>query len=686
VTVWVGRYAMVSGQVREHGPWLVDRVRRSEDQELRVVVMAEPTDARSAEFCHEVAEAVAVLFARESLSITGGLLRALRQAHANLAEWNRRSLREHRVAVGVTCAVVRDGQEVLLAQVGPGVAYVRRGDEIKRWHTSELPAAIPLGSSEPIEPLFTSLTLRDGQVLLLTENADAALGRHTVENALRAGPEQTLSRLFPHTRTLTDMNAVLIADLDIDEDQVAPPLDFDEEPEDIEGREVSFTAMDDVPEPPPARRPRGWQVLSTSEDAPRPDTGGASRPRTTGSRAGSSRVPLPNIRRTRTVGGRNTPVPLVPWRTAGIVAAAAVALALLAWLVLPGLLSEDRAQELDQVIAAAEAQINVAATAAAGEDAGAQREALQAALTEAERARALAPDDPRIGRIVADAEAQIAALDAITNVENLESVITFEGAITAPVQPEELVAGGGSLWLRESGQGRVIRIEPGEETEPVEVFRAGDVYGDVTAREPSAIAWDASTQRLLIVDAGRSLFAVTIGEDLAEPLTLRDAQEMRSVAGIAVYLGNLYILDPEAGDIWRYLPAAEGFDSERSGILGGVDLDGSTGLAVDGEVFILDAPALRRFVDGSETEPMLRGIDTPPEAPTGLVEDVLREILYVADRGGSRIVASDREGSFIRQYRHADFIDLRGLAVAPDGTALYALTSSGISSFGISPQ
>src|SRR5690606_2149449 len=181
---------MVSGQVREHGPWLVDRVRRSEDQELRVVVMAEPTDARSAEFCHEVAEAVAVLFARESLSITGGLLRALRQAHANLAEWNRRSLREHRVAVGVTCAVVRDGQEVLLAQVGPGVAYVRRGDEIKRWHTSELPAAIPLGSSEPIEPLFTSLTLRDGQVLLLTENADAALGRHTVENALRAGPEQ----------------------------------------------------------------------------------------------------------------------------------------------------------------------------------------------------------------------------------------------------------------------------------------------------------------------------------------------------------------------------------------------------------------------------------------------------------------------------------------------------------------
>lgn len=668
MTVWVGRYAMVSGQVREHGPWLVDRVRRGEDQELRVVVLAEPTDARSADFCHEVAEAVAVLFARESLSITGGLLRALRQAHANLAEWNRRSLREHRVAVGVTCAVVRDGEEVLLAQVGPGVAYVRQGDQITRYHTSDLPAAIALGSPDPIDPLFTSLALRDGQVLLLTENAEAALGRHTIENALRAGPEQTLAQLFPHTRSLTDMNAVLIADLDIDEDQVAAPLDFgdpqdEEEPGDIEGREVAFTGMDNIPEPPPVRRPRGWKVLSNN--------------------GGESRPPLPSIRRTRTVGGRNAPAPLVPWRTVGLIAAVAVALALVVWLVLPGLLSEDRAQELDTAIAQAEAQLTIAGTA---ESADAQREALQNALSQAETARALDPEDPRVDQIVADAEARLAALDAVTNVENLEGVITFEGAITAPVQPEELVAGGNSLWLRESGSGRVIRIDPGGGADPVEVFRAGEVYGEVTARDPAAIAWDASTQRLVIIDAGRALFAVNIGEDTATPLPLRDAEEMRSVTAIAVYLGNLYILDPDAGEVWRYLPAAEGFDSERSGILGGIELEGASGLAVDGEVFVLDAPSLRHFIQGREQEPMLQGIDAPVESPVGLVEDVLREILYVADRGGGRIVASDREGAFFRQYRHADFIDLRGVTVAPDGTSLFALTSSGISSFAVTPR
>ena len=199
MTVWVGRYAMVSGQVREHGPWLVDRARRGEEEELRVIVLAEPVDARSAEFCHEVAEAVAALFARESLSITGGLLRALRQAHANLSEWNRRSLREHRVAVGVTCAVIRDNEEVVVAQAGPGSAYTFRAGGSHRLTTEGLPAAIPLGSTDPIEPTFTSFSLTDGQLLLLTSNAENALEPRTIEAALRAGPEHTLAQLFPHT-------------------------------------------------------------------------------------------------------------------------------------------------------------------------------------------------------------------------------------------------------------------------------------------------------------------------------------------------------------------------------------------------------------------------------------------------------------------------------------------------------
>lgn len=655
MTTWVGRYAIVHGEVREHGPWLIDRVRHREEETLRLVVLVEPVDARSAEFCHEVAEAVAALFAREALSITGGLLRALRQANANLAEWNRRSLREHRVAVGVTAVVVRDA-EATIAQAGPGVVYVRTSQTATRLVTEGLPSATPLGAQEEIEPLFTSAPLTTAQVLLLTSAAEQAIGERTVRDALEAGPERALAELFRHTRGVPDMTAVMVADLDIDEEQAAPALDDWEEPAaDVEGREVAFADVDSGPPPEPARRPRGWRVV------------GAEEPRTT----------LPSIRRTRTVGQRGGPA-LLPWRTVGGIVAGAVLLVVVARMFLPGLLREDRAAELEAAITVAQAQLSAAEAASRVED---QRAALRAVLAEAERARALAPDDPRIDEIVAAANARLAVLDAVTPVESLTRVLAFEGTVTSPVTPEQLVTGGRALWLRESGRGRVIRIDPAG-GEPSEVYRTGESYGGTVARDPVAVAWDAATARLLVLDAGRSLFAVPDEPGgTPVPLALRDAAEMRSVAAIAVYLGNLYLLDPVAGEVWRYLPAASGFDSERSGTLGGQDLDGATALAVDGDIFVLDGETLRRFSQGRELAPMLAGLDQPPQSAVALVEDVLRGLFYLADRGNRRVVVGDRSGAFLRQYRHADFTDLRGMAVAPDGQQVYVLSGNGIDAF-----
>ena len=164
-------------------------------------------------------------------------------------------------------------------------------------------------------------------------------------------------------------------------------------------------------------------------------------------------------------------------------------------------------------------------------------------------------------------------------------------------------------------------------------------------------------------------------------LEVRDAVNIRSVAAITVYLGNLYLLDPQGGEVWRYLPAGDGFDSERTGILGGQDLDGATGLAIDGEVFVMDGSVLRHFVQGRERTPLLQGIDESPSGATSLTEDILRGVLYLADRGNSRIIAGDRSGPFLRQYRHPDFINLWGVTTAPDGSALYALTGTNIATF-----
>ena len=227
--IWVGRYAIVGGEVREHGPWLVDRARTAGDDPVRLLVLAEPVDERSAEFCEEVASAVAELFARESLSITGGLLRALQQAHANLEEWNRRSLREHRIAVGITCVAVRDS-EATIAIAGPGVVYLSGRGGNERLTAAEEPAASPLGGSAPVEPLFRTVPLEQQDLLLISGAAEQLLGREAITATLAAGPQRALAELFVRTRELPEVTAVLIAELEGAEDLPPAPAELSAPP------------------------------------------------------------------------------------------------------------------------------------------------------------------------------------------------------------------------------------------------------------------------------------------------------------------------------------------------------------------------------------------------------------------------------------------------------------------------
>jgi sugar lactone lactonase YvrE len=226
----------------------------------------------------------------------------------------------------------------------------------------------------------------------------------------------------------------------------------------------------------------------------------------------------------------------------------------------------------------------------------------------------------------------------------------------------------------------VLALSPAGSGAPTVVFRAGQDYGGTTASTPAGIAWDQDGRRLLVLDGERTLFALTV-ETPPTTLPLRGADELRTPGAIAAYNGNLYILDVGALEVWRYAPAGEGFDSERSGLLGGLELATAHGLAIDGDVFVLSDDALRHFRLGEELTPLLTGVDRPPSPGAAVVEDVLRGRFYVADRGGERILVSDREGAFVSQFRHPAFFDLRGLAVSEDGSTLYVLTADGVFAF-----
>ena len=136
-------------------------------------------------------------------------MRSLRAAHENLREWNRKSLREHQVAAGATCLLLR-GRTAYLAQVGPSLAYFYRDGQLTTMTPQDEGAQTPLGLAEEFRPHITRYDLEPGDVLLVASSRLATIADEAaVAGVLARGPDDALPELFLLTRDLLNFSALL---------------------------------------------------------------------------------------------------------------------------------------------------------------------------------------------------------------------------------------------------------------------------------------------------------------------------------------------------------------------------------------------------------------------------------------------------------------------------------------------
>ena len=212
--LWVGQFGITDGEAREKTPWLgAFPGSGPSDEPSDLYLIVEPATEGSEEFCEELKEAISEVFHNDRLSLTGGLLRALKAAHENLREWNRRSLKDRRVAAGVSCLASRgDIGEAYLAQVAPASAAHYRKGELFALEPSLPDASEPLGLYDEFWPQFSRFELEDGdRLLLLSPRLAQAIPAEGLTDALAAPHEEALQALYRHARPLTNCAALLVA-------------------------------------------------------------------------------------------------------------------------------------------------------------------------------------------------------------------------------------------------------------------------------------------------------------------------------------------------------------------------------------------------------------------------------------------------------------------------------------------
>jgi DNA-binding beta-propeller fold protein YncE len=276
-------------------------------------------------------------------------------------------------------------------------------------------------------------------------------------------------------------------------------------------------------------------------------------------------------------------------------------------------------------------------------------------------------------------DAAIAALDAVVALPDPSLVVDLGAQLPGGAQLSELKLGGGGAYFLDRENGRVYAFPLDvANPQPVPLFEAGAVVGTEPVGRPLEIAWAQDLNALVVLDDGRR-FIVTDAGRPATRLTVRDAQALGSTDDIFYGNGNLYILDKASNQVWRYLPSAGGFDSERDPLLGPSDISSASELAVAEDVYLLGSgEEILRFEGGAQQAFDQAGIDQPVSGPTSAVIMPAQDRMLVADQGGDRIVVFTLDGRFVKQLKSAAFTDLRAINLDRGTNELYILNGNAL--------
>jgi hypothetical protein len=295
----------------------------------------------------------------------------------------------------------------------------------------------------------------------------------------------------------------------------------------------------------------------------------------------------------------------------------------------------------------------------------------------ADQAAKFRPDDAEVMVIRADAQNFLDCFDRVQRrdvrlLREFEAGADLVGPVVHVVELYTLDRKAGAVYhdtLNETGDGLTSRGETIiQRGQAVNVFTVGDLF-DIEWLEHGGTAND---NVLIALDRGGVLVAYSSTFFLSAQQLVIEGRWVDPVA-IAVFNGNLYVLDPGANQIWRYVPPAgerrysnapeEYFTGEtRPSLVNAVDF----GISETGDVYILFSDGSIQKYRGGEAQAFAYSQQpqgTLTNASHLLVDnDPASRNLYIIDPDTATIYETSWAGTFQGSYRPRNVADaFRGI-------------------------
>jgi hypothetical protein len=244
--------------------------------------------------------------------------------------------------------------------------------------------------------------------------------------------------------------------------------------------------------------------------------------------------------------------------------------------------------------------------------------------------------------------------------------------VVAPAPPA--ISGATLLLAQEPFESLAVVARAGEPAQVYVLDRARQIVLPGSAGAPAAVlggdqpasgpdgtgaGWLAVRDGdVLWLDGNRTLQVVSSVAGRGRLVPLRGTAAWQRPVAIAVYAGNLYVLDAggsgSPGQIWRHPgTAGGGFDGEPVAWVppgAGVSLAEARGFAIDGSIWVAAGDqGILRLSAGRRQPFQPSGLDAPLLSAGAIYTEAGFRSVYVVDAAARRLVQLSKDGAFERQ-------------------------------------
>lgn len=643
----------IPGLVAQPAPKKVARGREADFLFIHLTLEHSPEGADP--LLEELTEALATSFYQTAGSVISAIRRAILNINQQLLAWNvqQSQINGGKTRQGAVACAILQNQELFVVQVGHSLALMGHHFGVKRLSAEvNSPKITPLGRTAGVEFQLTHTRLEPGDMLLLAEPrlvnfANTSFQPILVDTEVEIGLGELKNLIGPGS------GRVMLVEF-TDE----PPLEIPDAAAPIRNLSAKKGFTEVSPKIPLPKR-------ETAEKVARHTTAQAviGLSMLTGGMADvMGRIKPPNDPEEESL----------HW---SIPAAMAIFIPLLVVIIVTTVyLQRGEVARFNQIEEQMSQSLNM------GQQAGSEEESrtyYNQVIMLASQADLIRVGDSDINRMRSEARQALDRLDEITRMSSTLVYSYPAGAkLTAVALGDQQ---NGDIFVLDGVNNLVLRHLTDEnylfiEDQPVQIFANGQAVQSHIVGKMVDLMWRpkgsaVAADGVAVLDSRGALLSFLPNNNNVRAAPLDLAEQWRTPVQVKRFAERVYVLDPEAGQIWRYYADGEGFTIQAEDPA--IQFDPAEDLSEaidfdinqdDGSVVILFKDGrLRRYANGraiwTEKELLRDGnFSVPLTRPVALhiVGQGLNSSIFVLDVGSNRLVQISLGGTLLAQYRVTD--------------------------------